>query len=121
MDAYAPLGGLGADASLEKPLKPPKKPRKPNPSKATGNDQKADQGSSPNAADRAGKPRRTRFIMPRALIGGVPRDDSGNNICFDHNLGKCPNAAGSCPKGLHVCCFPACFDAAHVFSHHKAS
>ena len=106
MDAYAPLGGLGADASLEKPLKPPKKPRKPNPSKATGNDQKADQGSSPNAADRAGKPRRTRFIMPRALIGGVPRDDSGNNICFDHNLGKCPNAAGSLPEGSSCVLLP---------------
>ena len=116
------LGGHGGgDQLTEKPSKPPKKPRKPNPSKATDKDQKADHGTSPNAADKSTKPRKTRFIMPRALIGGVPKDDSGNNICFDHNLGKCPNAAGSCPKGLHVCCYPSCFDASHVFSHHKPS
>ena len=122
------LGGGGGGEAHDKPDKPPRKPpKKPNPSKATDKDrgtekdQKAGPGATPNAADRGGKQRKTRFVMPKALIGGVPRDDSGNNICFDHNLGKCPNAAGSCPEGAHMCCFPSCFDASHVFSHHKAS
>ncbi|CAE7255625.1 unnamed protein product [Symbiodinium sp. CCMP2592] len=91
-----PLGSSGAGEANEKPDKPPRKPpKKTDPSKATDRgqgadkNQKADSGASPNAADRPGKPRKTRFVMPRALIGGVPKDGAGRNICFDHNLGKC--------------------------------
>ena len=91
------------------------------PVEGDGQDQKADHGTSPNAADKSTKPRKDALHHARALIGDVPKDDSGNNICFDHNLGKCPNAAGSCPKGLHVCCYPSCFDASPVFSHHRSS
>ncbi|CAE7222627.1 unnamed protein product, partial [Symbiodinium sp. CCMP2592] len=105
-----PLGSSGAGEANEKPDKPPRKPpKKTDPSKATDRgqgadkNQKADSGASPNAAERPGKPRKTRFVMPKALIGGVPKDGAGRNICFDHNLGKCPNAAGACPKGEHVC------------------
>ena len=116
-------GGAVATGNPEKPGKPPKKPppKKVDPTKASDKDQKADPPGPPNAGGKGGKQRKTRFVMPRAVIGGVPRDDSGNNICFDHNLGKCTNAAGACPKGAHVCCYPSCFDASHVFSYHKAS
>ncbi|CAE7799744.1 unnamed protein product [Symbiodinium sp. CCMP2592] len=87
-----PLGSSGAGEANEKPDKPPRKPpKKTDPSKATDRgqgadkNQKADSGASPNAADRPGKPRKTRFVMPKALIGGVPKDGAGRNICFDHN------------------------------------
>ena len=116
-------GGATTAGNPERPGKPPKKPppKKVDPTKASDKDQKADPPGPPNAGGKGGKQRKTRFVMPRGLIGGVPRDDSGNNICFDHNLGKCANAAGACPKGAHVCCYPSCFDASHVFSYHKAS
>ncbi|CAE7629352.1 unnamed protein product [Symbiodinium sp. CCMP2592] len=99
-------GSASVGDATEKPPKLPKPPKKTDPSKATDKDSRGDKdqnagkGSGPNAADKPTKQRKVRFVMPKALIGGVPRDDSGNNICFDHNLKKCPNAAGSCPKGV---------------------
>ncbi|CAE7775406.1 unnamed protein product [Symbiodinium sp. CCMP2592] len=73
-----PLGSSGAGEANEKPDKPPRKPpTKTDPSKATDKgqgadkNQKADSGASPNAAERPGKPRKTRFVMPKALIGQV--------------------------------------------------
>ena len=65
------------------------------------------------------KQRKTYFRMPKPLIGGVPKDDSGSNICFDHNLGQCTPGVESCPKGRHVCCAPGCFSNSHIFSQHS--
>jgi hypothetical protein len=51
-----------------------------------------------------------RFPMPAGLRGGVPKNDEGDDLCFDFNLGVCATAqADSCPKGKHQCCRPKCF------------
>ena len=50
-----------------------------------------------------------RFPMPAGLHGGVPKNDEGDNLCFDFNLGICATQADSCPKGKHQCCRPKCF------------
>eukprot|EP00439_Symbiodinium_sp_Y106_P009150 s8686_g1.t1 len=49
---------------------------------ATDKDQKADPGTLPNAADKSTKARKTRFVMPRALIGGDESHRKGRVVDF---------------------------------------
>ncbi|CAE7783991.1 pol [Symbiodinium sp. CCMP2592] len=86
-----PLGSSGAGEANEKPDKPPRKPpKKTDPSKATDKDQgadknqKADSGASPNAAERPGKQRKTRFVMPKALIGQVQSATNVHDTANSH-------------------------------------
>ena len=61
------------------------------------------------------------FNMPRELVGGVPRDEAGEPLCFDFNMGHgCDKAppGGKCSKGKHLCCVPGCFKA-HAFVAHR--
>ncbi|CAE7519874.1 unnamed protein product [Symbiodinium sp. CCMP2592] len=100
-------GSASVGDATEKPPKLPKPPKKTDLSKATDKDSRGDKdqnagkGSGPNAAEKPTKQRKVRFVMPKALIGGVPRDDSGNNICFDHNLKKCPNVRAAASTPVH--------------------
>ena len=49
-------------------------------------------------------------IFPEALKGMASRAPQGRRICWDYNLPDgCPNAAGSCPNGDHVCMRKGCF------------
>jgi hypothetical protein len=51
-----------------------------------------------------------RFPMPVGLHGGVPKNDAGDALCFDFNLGICAmKHADACPRGKHRCCRPKCF------------
>ena len=67
--------------------------------------------------NRGGK---TATPMPAGLRGGVPRDDSGEPICYGFGLGQCKDApvGGRCARGRHVCCWPGCFGN-HAFIEHK--
>ena len=67
--------------------------------------------------NRGGK---TATSMPAGLRGGVPRDDSGEPICYGFGLGQCKDApvGGRCARGRHVCCWPGCFGN-HAFIEHK--
>ena len=58
--------------------------------------------------------------MPAGLRGDVPRDDSGEPICYGFGLGQCKDApvGGRCARGRHVCCWPGCFGN-HAFIDHK--
>ncbi len=51
--------------------------------------------------------KRSRFPMPKELIGLEPVTEDGERICFAYNLPKGCNAAAKrgeiCSKGLHVC------------------
>ena len=68
--------------------------------------------------NRGGK---TATPMPAGLRGGVPRDDSGEPICYGFGLGQCKDApvGGRCARGRHVCCWPGCFGN-HAFIDHKS-
>lgn len=83
------------------------------------------QGGNPKGAysnkgldNRSGK---TATPMPAGLRGGVPRDDSGEPICYGFGLGQCKDAppGGRCSRGRHVCCWPGCFGN-HAFVDHKS-
>ena len=63
--------------------------------------------------------KRRRVSMPAALCQyGVPATESGEDICFGHNLGTCPHKGPKCIKGLHVCCVAKCFAKDHNYLSH---
>lgn len=83
--------------------------------KSVGNSpKKGNQQRSSNPGPRKSR----RGPMPLRLRSGVPTNAEGRPICFGYNLGTC-KSAGDCPKGLHICCFPKCFQK-HPF-HEKHS
>ena len=58
--------------------------------------------AAPKATERGtGK---SRFRMPRDLIGGVPATPSRTPICFAYNLGSCTEHVtnNKCKRGLHI-------------------
>ena len=67
------------------------------------------------------QPRKARKgPMPAGLRGGVPTNGDGKPICFGYNLGTCKHE-GDCPKGLHICCHPKCFQKHPFVNKHSTS
>lgn len=58
--------------------------------------------------------------MPSGLRGGVPTNQEGKPICFAYNLGTC-KSDHDCPKGLHICCHPKCFQKHPFINKHSAA
>ncbi|CAE7739197.1 unnamed protein product [Symbiodinium sp. CCMP2592] len=87
-----PMAEVLGQASVMWLLMPRAKSTKPS-------DEESEVPPPPPPHPEAGK-RVKRVAMPRALIGGVAEDDSGNVLCFGFNLGTCQVRGDKCPKGL---------------------
>ncbi len=57
--------------------------------------------------------------MPKALIGKARETSDGTPICFNFNMGGCRDAepGGRCPRGLHVCAEPGCYQSHPLYRH----
>ncbi len=59
--------------------------------------------------------------MPKPLIGKARETNDGVPICFNFNMNGCKDAepGGRCPRGLHVCVEPGCFQAHPLYRHNQ--
>ncbi len=59
--------------------------------------------------------------MPKPLIGKARETNEGVPICYNFNMGGCRDAepGGRCPRGLHVCAEPGCFQAHPLYRHNQ--
>ncbi len=59
--------------------------------------------------------------MPKPLIGKSRETNDGTPICFNFNMGGCRDAepGGRCPRGLHVCAEPGCYQAHPLYRHNQ--
>ena len=82
---------------------------------------RGDSAGERKGAGKKAKDRKVRMKMPKALIGCVPDDGKGNNICFGFNLSQCPavEPSGKCNLGWHICCKPGCFKSHAYTREHK--
>jgi len=104
-----------------KPVKTPKVtavPKNPAPHASSSTPGK---GGGKGTGKAPGKAQRTP-VMPAALVGmDARRPSDGLSICFNFNLpAGCAGASagGSCPKGLHVCCKPGCYQSHSLQGNH---
>ena len=108
-----PMPKRAAPRAPEPPKKNTEADTKPS---AKAAPKKNPQGKPGNTAG----PRKARKgPMPAGLRGGVPTNPDGKPICFGYNLGTC-RSDGDCPKGLHICCHPKCFQKHTFISKHAA-
>jgi hypothetical protein len=107
------------DAATKKWVKVAKKDDKPTKvnanAKPNGGGGKGGKGSK--GGGKGGKGGKTDSAMPAALRGGVSKKPDGAALCYGFNLHTCTTVGPSCPKGLHECCMPGCFQA-HAFLDH---
>ena len=66
---------------------------------------KGKSGSSGRKGKGKSKNQQGSSVAPRGITGAVGRDSKGRAICFNFNLGECPDApvGGVCKRGRHVC------------------
>ena len=98
------------DASYERPT-PYTRPK--GEGKKGGKGGKGGKGSYKGGKSKSGK--KGAGLLPLALQGGSTRNNKGEPICFNFNLGGCSYArdGATCNKGLHCCA--KCFATDHSF------
>ena len=135
LDSLFPAKMMGADVQLylmprmisSVPKVPKVTPTLPaDPVKLSQNQKRKLRLREKAAADAAGRPKGKgkgkgkqatagHSSMPAALQGGVSKNDRGKALCYGYNLGTCTVTGAFCPKGLHQCCKPGCFDESHIY------
>ena len=109
-----PMPKRAQPKAVETPKRPSESEPKPTPKGQPKKTAQGKYGGNPS-------PRKIRKgPMPSGLRGGVPSNSDGKPICFGYNLGTCKSDT-DCPKGLHICCHPRCFQKHPFVSKHAAA